>query len=162
MQTMFILQNPLTYAGTLLRFIETYLHRFLANNYVTRFAHLGASSYSLLTLALVGFTTLTDRNESDTHTSAAKNKALISLLVFSTIAIFSTALYIDFTEVGRDTIAGVQPRYLLPLLFPFLYVVGSFKIKNNMNKRAYSSCIFGIISFVLLVGAWEMLLPHTI
>jgi len=161
-QTRFVLQNPLTYAGTLLRFLGSYLNPVtnLAHNHITFFAFLGSASYYFLTLALLGFVTITDRNEYDIPTSTARYKILISLIVFLTAALFSTALYIAFTEVGANHIAGVSARYKLPLYFPFLYIVGSFKIKNNISKPAYSSCVFGIMSFVLLAGAWEKLVPH--
>jgi len=161
-QTSFILRNPLTFAGILLRFMKNYLRVFITDNFVTYFAHLGSSSYSLLTLALTGFVTLTDRNEHDLHSSTARYKIIISIIAFVTVALYSTGLYIEFTEVGTSYIVGVQPRYLMPVLFPLLYVAGSLKIKNNMNKAAYSGVVFGIISFVLLVGAWEILLPHVL
>jgi len=160
MQTLFILQNPLVYTGILLRFIMSYV-RLFSENYFTNFAHLGYSSFFFLIWVVIGFTAITDRNEKDALTSTAGSKALMAFLIFATIAMFSTSMYIIFTEVGGSIIAGVQPRYKLPLLFPFLYVIGGFKIQNNINKTAYSCAVYGIMSFILLVGAWQKFILYT-
>jgi len=157
-QTMFILRNPLTYAGILLIFLRDYLNIFTTPNYTTYFAHLGIGSFYNLVWMLVGFVMLTDRSEKDMHTSSIKIKTVTAFLTISTVALISTALYIDFTAVGSDSIAGMSGRYLLPVVFPFLYAVGSFKIRNNISKSTYSSCVYGIMSFVLLYGAWEKLI----
>jgi uncharacterized membrane protein len=159
-QTLFILQNPHIYTGILLRFIISYV-RIFSDNYVTYFAHLGYSPFFFLVWLVIGFVAITDRNDKDALTSNGGFKALMAFLVFSTVAMFSTAMYIEFTEVGEHLIAGVQPRYKLPLLFPFLYVIGGFKIQNNINKTAYSCAVFGIMSFILLVGAWEKFILYT-
>jgi len=154
-QTQFILSNPLAYAGILLNFLWGYLNIYTVQNYVTYFAHLGNASFFNLIWILVGFVALTDRSEKDTLTSSIKTKTIIAFLTVSTVALISTALYVDFTGVGSNSIAGMSGRYLIPVVFPFLYAVGSFKIRNYISKSAYSSCVFGIISFVLLFGAWE-------
>ena len=161
-QTMFILNNPITYAGTLLRFLPGYI--FEAPNYILAFGAYGTVSNMFLVisvLALMLFTVMTDRMDSDAITATAKYRIITAVAVLSTIALFSTALYIMFTSVGVDYIAGVQGRYMIPVLFPILYVVACFRIKNNINKSVYSSLVFGIMSFVLLFAAWEVfILPR--
>jgi len=120
---------------------------------------MGQSSFQYLVFILLGFVTITDRTEKDIHTSAMRYKALVTFIVLSAFALVSTALYIGFTSVGADTIAGMQGRYLLPLLFPAFYVVGSFRIQNKMSQSKYSICVFGIMSVVLLTGVWQKLIP---
>jgi len=159
-QSMFILQQPLAYAGILLRFLNKYFSVF-SRNYVTYFAHLGYSSFFFLVWIAIGFVTITDRDKKTSLSSTPYYKTIIILLTFATVSLFSTSMFVGFTEVGQTTIAGVQPRYKLPLLFPFLYCVGGFKIQNNMNKTAYSVVVFAIMSFVLLTGAWEMFVLKT-
>jgi uncharacterized membrane protein len=157
----YILHNPIAYGRVLWDFLLFYLnipnniHNTL--NFATNFAHLPQSPYYHLIWILLLFVTLTDRNEKDTLTSTAGYKVVVSLFVLSTVALFSTALYIAFTAVGASHIAGVQGRYLFPVIFPFLYVVGGFKIRNEMNKTVYSCCVFGIMSFILLSGAWNVI-----
>ncbi|MCL2627431.1 MAG: DUF2142 domain-containing protein [Oscillospiraceae bacterium] len=157
-QMAFIFNNPLTYSGILLSYISHYFNIFIVQNYVTFFANLGSSSYYHLIWALVAFVTITDRNTKDRLTSTIGLKAIVAVIIVSTIALFSTALYIAFTGVGAHHIAGLQGRYILPALFPLLYVIGSFRIENLMDKSLYSTAVFGVMSFVLLYGAWEMLI----
>jgi len=159
-QTMYVLKNPFTYAITFLKFFISYINIF-TQNYITYYAHLGHSSFSGLLLILLGFVVITDRNEYDLITSAAKHKIIVAALIFVTIAAYSLAMYIGFTEVGATEIAGVQGRYLIPLLFPFLYTTGGFKVKNNINKTIYACSVFGISSLILLTGAWEKFILHT-
>jgi len=156
-QVMFILQNPLAYTGILLRFLRSHLNMF-SQNYITYFAHFREASLVHLVWILLGFVVLTDRNKSDMLTSTAKYKIIMAFLVFATASLYSTAMYIGFTEVGASTILGIQGRYKIPFLFPLLYVLGSFKIRNNINEAAYTCSVYGIMSFVLLAGAWEKFL----
>jgi len=161
-QMRFMFQNPFSYTMILLRFLVQYFNVF-TNNYFTHFAHMGYTPFLLLLWILICFTALTDRKSCDDLTSTGKMKVLITFLGLSTVVLFSTAMYIGFTGVGEDTILGVQQRYKLPLLFPFIYVIAGFKLFNNFNRINevfYSSAVFGVSSFVLLYGAWEKFLPR--
>jgi len=159
-QTKYILRNPISYAGTLIKFLQNYLNIPSGSfNFTTNFAIIRPSSFFHLVWVLLLFVIITDRHDNDLITSTWKYKIIVSFVVFATIALFSTALYITFTAVGANSIRGVQGRYLFPVLFPFLYVVGGLKITNSINKTMYSSVVFGIMSFVLLYGAWENLVP---
>jgi len=155
-QIQFILQNPKTYTIILLKFIKNYLNIFNGQTYTTSFAYLGQIPYHNLILFLLGFVVITDKNQKDVFSSNAKYRIIISTLVLTTVVLIATALYVAFTSVGSLVILGVQGRYLLPLLFPFFYILGSSKIQNNMNKYLYSSIIFGIMSFILLSGIWTV------
>jgi len=155
-QIKFILGNPKEYTFILLNFIKNYLNIFNGQNYTSSFAYLGVMPYHNLILTLLGFVVITDKNNKDVLSSNGKYRIIISALVFTTVVLIATSLYIAFTGVGSLVIRGVQGRYLLPLLFPFFYILGSSKIQNNMNKNLYSSIIFGIMSFFLLSGIWTM------
>ena len=159
-QTMYVLKNPFTYMVTYLRFLIPYLNIF-DQNYITYFAHSGYSSFFHLVLILLWFVTITDRNDKDMLTSSIKYKIIVTAVLFATISVFSLSMYIGFTDLGATEIAGVQGRYLIPLLFPFLYSAGGFKIQNNINKTAYTCFVFGIMSLVLLSGAWEKFIVNT-
>jgi len=160
-QISYILQNPLEYAKTLLNFMRVYMNVLESQNFITSFAYLGFSSSYYFILTLMGFVALTDRNEKDITSSTAGYKVLVSFIVFSTVALFSTALYVGFTGVGADHILGENGRYLLPVVFPFFYIVGSFRIQNKINTIAYSCTVFGIASYFLLAAAWDKLIPGT-
>jgi uncharacterized membrane protein len=117
---------------------------------------------------MIGITVVTDRNDKDSFTSGIKQKAVMVFFTFATLALISTSMYILITAVGSDSIYGVQPRYNIPLLFPFFYVVGGLKFLSriyiteysNTIRTAYSCTVFSCMCFVLFVGVWEKLLPY--
>jgi len=154
-QISFILSNPLTYTRVLLENMKDYFNVFAGTNYITFFAYYGISSYFHLTWLLLLFVMFTDRNEKDLISAKAGYKVLTSIMAFGTVALFLTAMYIVISPVGSDEILGLQSRYMLPVLFPVIYILGSFKIQNNINKTAYTAGVFGIMSFVLLYGVWD-------
>lgn len=158
-QTMFILQNPIIYTETLLGFVRSYLSLHTVVFSSTFFAFLGLASYYFIPWLLLFFVTVTDRGENDALSSTVRNKVIMAILSFGAIVFPATAMYILFTNVGAGYIAGMQPRYVLPILFPFAAIVGGFKINNNINKTAYSCIVFGIMCFMLLNSAWEMFVP---
>ena len=158
-QIMYILQNPLTYAGVLLNFLKEHFNIFSQEGFITWFISYGHSSFPILTMLLILFIAVTDRSEKDRLTSTILHKAWMAFVVFATVALYTTSFYIAFNEVGAASFTGVQKRYLIPLLFPLLYVVCGFNIENKMNKTAYSSCVFGFMSLVLLSGAWYTFIP---
>jgi len=157
-QISFILDNPLTYAKILLGFLWGYFNVFTETNYVTGFAGFGAGSYYYLSWLLLLFVMFTDRNEKDLISIKAGHKTIVAVIAFGTVVLFTTAMYIVYTPVGADFIHGVQGRYMLPVLFPVLYVLGGFKLQNNINKTAYTAGVFGIMCLVLLTGVWERLI----
>ncbi|MCL2819413.1 MAG: DUF2142 domain-containing protein [Oscillospiraceae bacterium] len=158
-QVRFILQNPLTYAGILLNFLKDYLNMFSNERFITWYISYGHSSFPNFTMFFIMFIALTDRSEKDRFSSTISNKIKMIIILFATVALYTTSMYIAFSEVGASVINGIQKRYLIPLLFPFFYAVLSFNIENKINKTAYSSCVFGFMAFILLYGAWNTFLP---
>jgi len=154
-QIAFIFQNPLIYTGILLKFMIRYLNIFIEGWYISYYGSFWYFSFPNLLWLLILFTSLTDNCEKTKYTSSIQQRLLTAGVIFTTIAIFTTAMYIGFTNVGSEEIAGVQKRYLIALLFPFFYVISKFNIINNINKTLYSSLVFSILTLALLNGAWQ-------
>jgi len=57
------------------------------------------------------------------------------LLSFASIILVASALYAAFTPVGADIIAGCQQRYILPVLFPTLYLIAPDGVDIRFNKK---------------------------
>jgi len=155
-QLRFILSNPLGYTKILLSFLMSYLSLEQSKGYMNLLVYLGIAENQLLLLITLAITVFTDKNENDLLTSGWKTKLPVSFVFLATVSLIATALYIDFTPVAQFEISGCQPRYLLPLLFPLLAVVGSGRIVNKTNRTHYNALIFGICSFVLLSGIWSV------
>jgi uncharacterized membrane protein len=171
-QIMFILQNPLKYTGILLNFIKEYLNIFDSEKFISWYITYEYLSFPNLTIGLLIFLAFTDRCEKDKLTASVWFRIFMAFILFSTIAVFSTAMYVGFTDVGSNEIKGVQRRYIIQLLFPFFYIVCNSKIiyrlnvavharicklelESKINEASYSMLVFGIMSLVLLYGAWE-------
>jgi len=135
-----------------------YLNPKNAGGFVTSFAYLGSINGFVLLMAVLIFVAVTDKNKFDKETSNLKVKALMTGIFLGTVALICTALYVAFTAVRSEIIAGVQPRYLMPLIFPLLYVLGSSQIKNPIKKNIYSMVIFGIMAAVIFGGIWNLII----
>ena len=136
-QIFYILSHPLTYTKILLSFLWEYVSSFTC---ITDFAYLGtvSGSFSLLLLGAVVFT---DKSDLDRYTSTGKVRLVTMGSVFVTLCLVATSLYITFTPVGYSTINGCQQRYMMPLLFPLFYVLGSVRIKNQIDRKVYHTTI---------------------
>lgn len=157
-QVRFILSEPVAYAKILLSFIGEYLGFRNTQGFIASFAYLGNIYGHLILFITIIIVAFTDKNNLDKETSNLKTKFLTILIYFGTVALISTALYITFTPVRSQIINGVQPRYLFPLLFPLLFVIGNYRIKIPLNKNIYSLIIFVIMSFVLMQGIWNLII----
>lgn len=157
-QLLYIMNDPLNYMGLLLHklvgFVGLY---FLGAGSRTSFAYMGTEGengyYASLLLTVI--VVMADENQ---MIPDKKLKAILGMAVFSVAALIWTALYLDFTPVGANTINGVQQRYYIPLMYPFLLLFSNNKIKwigvggiraNTMmilvNLAVLSICIYKLI-----------------
>ncbi len=157
-QMHFILSDPVAYTGILFNFLKGYLNPMNAGGFTTFFAYLGSFQGFQILLAIMAIVTLTDRSEYDKKTT---NLTRLSIVVafFASVVLISTALYVSFTPVGSPIINGVQPRYLIPILFPFLFIFGYFRLGIPQKFRSlYYTVIFGVMAFVMLHGIWDLVI----
>lgn len=154
-QVAYIFTNPLEYTETLLSFAVRYISPDRAREYMAFFAYLGNTPHFLLLLVLLWVVVFIDRNENDSILLASNvNRGLVLLLMFCTVCLISTALYISFTPVGASSIVGVQPRYLLPLVFPTLVYLGSSRIKNEIPKHRCNLVVASLSGAILFYSIW--------
>ena len=157
-QVQFILSNPLGYLKILGNFTVSYINPLNAGGLVSFFAYLGMTKGFWILLCLLGVVVFTDRNEYDKKTSSWKMKLLMIMIYLINVALVSSALYVAFTPVGSISINGVQPRYLIPLVFPLLFVLGGSRFKNPLNKNIYNLFVFSLASAILLFGIWDLII----
>lgn len=158
-QVAYIFQNPFTYARDLVNFMRTYLIPARAEQYMVHMAYLGIGSGATVIMGLLIFATITDRKEDDVYSSTWLNRIGIGGLFFASIALIATSLYIAFTPVGSRVIKGCQYRYLIPLLFPFLSIIGSPKFAYKMKYNWYNGIIMGIMVTLCYYNVYTLMLP---
>ncbi len=124
-QITFILQHPFEYAGILLEHLKGYFSPGNAVSTLSLFGYMGYGAFTAELSALLLFAAFTDRRTCDARMmKSAWRRALGLFLLFGTVCGVSSSMYITFTGVGESTIGGVQPRYMLPLIFPVLMQSG--------------------------------------
>lgn len=144
-----ILSDPLRYAEILFRFLRDYLNPDGFHQFATFFAYLGTAPYSNLCLILLAALAFTDRDGRDLDIPGKGwSRGAMLLILFGTLALAATSMYIAFTPVGLDTINGFQPRYLLPLFFPAIMLLFSGRVRNEVNRAVYNGAFFAAIGFV--------------
>lgn len=162
-QLSFVLSNPMRYLSILNSFLfGTYLTLPSVSDATINLAYLGVLSTELpIFEALVPLfllaVMLTDNNGYE-RKKLSIGVSLWSLFLFAvTLFGICTALYLSFTAVGLTTVAGVQPRYLLPLVLPLGVFVFNARIKISISYKRYSCFVF-IASLLLISLAWWILL----
>ncbi|MDO5329670.1 MAG: DUF2142 domain-containing protein [Coriobacteriia bacterium] len=157
-QIVFILSNPIQYAKTLIMFIYEYLSVSSSNLYSCNFANLGVGIFSAFYIVIIIVAVITDKDKCDVFTAKTHLRIIVSIFFLVSVVLVVTALYVDFTPVGSKEILGVQGRYLTPMLFPLLSIIGSSKIINKIPKKQYYYAFYVICSIYLYINFAQTML----
>ena len=161
MQVSYILENPIGYGVLLAKFIiGTYLNPLNSFEYTLQFGYMGSlgddrfSFLAVLPLFVVIMVSMLDSNRLSTSLCTWKTR-FVALLVFGVcVALVATSMYVAFTTVGSTSIAGVQGRYLLPIIFPFIAFFFNVKVENNMNEMIFNMLPICFFCFLGFLGCW--------
>ena len=161
-QMRWILGNPFRYAGILARFLIGYLNPGNSSAMLTAFGYMGFASRSGIYLILLGVLALTDKTKADRKLARSPGARIVSLLaLLGTLVLVVTAMYVSFTNVGSEDIGGVQHRYVIPLLFPFMMILGSgwvsrpLKLETGWRRMLYNGLTLAVAAWVLFGCVWE-------
>ena len=155
-QILFIIHNPLKALNIFARFLEVYLNPFKqGSTYTISMAYLNLrSNASIVSLGnyFVMFIFINSllTNSNKESVISLKLKLLSCFLYIGVGALCALALYISFTPVAYNTVLGCQGRYLLPLLFLPLYMIGNWKTSMFENKNFIN--VINIITVFLFLG----------
>ena len=118
-QLEYVLHKPLAYGIVLLNNIRRKWISYTTGGALGYIIYFGKCiSDEIYTILLVGVAiTDTYSEQKGTMRYTFKHKIISAIMIFATIVLIWTALYLSFTEVGETKIAGVQGRYYLPFLF---------------------------------------------
>lgn len=149
-QIAFMLQHPADAARIIFSFLADNLFTYIwINDSYVAFAYLGTSTtgFAMLermtSIALVGVSITDSFDDPSKHTSPAE-KMLTFLVYLVTALMVTLAMYLGFTPVGSETIAGVQPRYLLPLTVLILLPIFDVRVANLCSERKYNLSVISI------------------
>lgn len=163
-----IFSNPVGYAVQLLYTMWQYLWEFgIGKMALDNMAYLGTGR--LIYLIVIYLVTITITAENTVYVKNDKNrwnaqgmpawfKAVIYFLVFGVMCLIWTSMYISYTEVGKTYMAGVQGRYYIPLLFPFLFTLSFNKVNTNWDKVRYNMVCLLVSVFIIFFSIWELVI----
>lgn len=145
-QIRFILSNPLTYTGIMLRFIGDFIspdHHDVMFGFMTAYGQ--GKLYSVI-LILITIGAFVDNIHYDNNEKVfiRKKRIMSAAGIFATLVLISTAFYVAYTPVMGNNIDGVQYRYSIPILFPFLYYICRTNVQiseENKGKIALTGSI---------------------
>ena len=153
-QISYILHNPLTYAKVLFSFMADFFSLDATDEYTQFFAYMGMGKYVVLATTIVIVVAFLDRNANRYKTGVPRIATFIGAL--GAIMLCATALYISFTKVGSTTVKGCSPRYILPVLFPVLYAVGSDGVSNKFNIMLFVSIPMLMMAATFMINIYEL------
>lgn len=145
-----IVSHPVEYAHLLFNHVTQELGEYtLGDNILVCYKYIngevGNAEYVMIFLLL--FVALTIGTYSSYNISG-KRKIQFAAVLFVVLALMWTALYLSFTPIGLDDIRGVQPRYYLPLLMLFLFLLYNKRVKVDLKLNQYTTFIVGLLLYV--------------
>ncbi|MBQ8738602.1 MAG: DUF2142 domain-containing protein [Clostridia bacterium] len=157
-QALWILEHPWEYTKILLKFIGEYVSFTNATNMSVALSYAGNAKiiWGTLALCIMAFCAFTDKGECDDFKGSTPLKAVTIFTCFGLTCLIATALYLTFTPVGLYTINGCQWRYIIPVLIPFLYCVGSSKVRHSMDKRVINGLVFGFLTLNVIMSFYDV------
>lgn len=152
-QVKYILTKPFEYAKILFEFMGTYVTFNTLQSEMVSYCLMGKPEvvYSTILVILLLFCSFYDR-EHDRIENSLKIRLSAVLSCFLTIVLIITALYVSYTPLMHYTVRGVQPRYMIPLLLPFCYALGSPGAKFRIPKRVLNGIVFGTVAAIILIS----------
>ncbi|MDO4607950.1 MAG: DUF2142 domain-containing protein [Clostridia bacterium] len=151
-QLQFILNNPLSYAKSLLKLLLDFFSPLKAHKYVTFFSYLGQGKGTFVFLTVLLFCAATDKTAQNRFKGVHFIKILSILIMGGTVCLIATAMYLSFTPVGYETINGCNPRYLIPLLAPVMLTVFNPGIVKLRQFKGYNISVLLIIVTTLILN----------
>ena len=146
-QIAYILQNPLIYARTLFRYLQEYLDLNQMSGPLLNYGYQGDSNDMVLCMLILAIAAFTDQREEGLQPTWHV-RLTGQVVLFGTLVLMVTAMYAWFSEVGDSFFGGMQPRYLIPLIYPSLALMGSNHLRNRINSEVYNGLLFAGMTFI--------------
>lgn len=167
-QLKYVLSNPGAYASTMFNFLSTeYLTPASFGSATLQWAYLSNLSVivpatSYVVLGIVAIVAILDSDETSSGLNTMMGR--IWTLIIIGVAIFGicTALYLSFTPVALGWINGVQPRYLLPLVFPLLVFACNIPIAIKKNAKWFATVFLGLMTGLFAYTSWMLLFSRLV
>lgn len=153
LQFSFILSEPLTYAGILLRSLKDYWSVRGLAGCMGFLGWIGSADHQMPVFIIALIIVMLDKSECDIYVTNLLRRVWTLLLAFSTSAVVGTSMYLAFTPVGAKSIAGFQNRYILPILFFAGYYISDFRLVRFIRKYISEKKLFSVTEVIMTAYA---------
>lgn len=158
-QISFILSNPLEYIKIILNTVITYGHLLLLQAYGKNFLWFESIKMYIVPILLMIISLLIISNEKHKTISNKFNNLIMSIIVFITILLIFTSLFIQWTDYNSTIIQGLQGRYFICILPIILILLSNFiKIKNKLSPKILENTVIYACLFVSYICILRMLI----
>ncbi len=155
-----ILGDPLRYAKILFGFLKEYFAPHNADQYMLHFAYAGIGKGKVIILLLLMVAFLSDKDK-DVNTDYKWYIRTVTVCMFFGISVLiATSMYVAFTPVGSEVINGCQPRYMIPLIYPLLSVLGIKGIYIKSKRTVYNYLMIIPMVLINLYNVYYVFLPR--
>lgn len=165
-QMSYVLGAPFCYAIVFLKnVIQTLPDYILGADVMTNFAYMGIGSLAVVYSAYLVMVLLTDRYGEGKYvgkTLAIKVRVIIMIQIALVVILVWTALYLSYTEVGEEVIAGVQARYYLPFFLLIFICFQNKKIKCNISEENYQLGISTMGVLLIMQQIFQLVLMQSL
>ena len=136
LQMQFFLEQPMKVLGIIFRFLGDYLNPAVTGKEYITYLVRNSMSYNasivILLIILLAVATNSDVLEKGNSSEAIRWwYRLGTVLEYAGIGFLAAfSMYINFTGVGYERVDGCVGRYLIPMLFPMLFVLTAFSVRR--------------------------------
>lgn len=159
-QLQLILSQPISFA----RVFSNYLKEVITTKLFFGFTigrwcnfYIIKSEKYLLLLLLIVFTSIITENNEKKYKIDLKSRFLLLSISLLIICFICGSMYLSFTNVGSVTIAGVQERYYVPLLFAIFITFKNSKFNCKIKEENVMKIIIAILFYIYFFATYEEL-----
>ena len=162
-----IMMFPWNYVKVLLKFMLGYINPINGESYLTTMGFWGVSSCSIVTALMLLVIACVDRSPYKVvEKKRALSSSLLKIVTLFTcllgVAVIATSFYLAFSPVFASTVHGCQPRYILPLLMPFLFSIGvdGTIIACKINRKKLAMSVLMLSTLVYMLSYWQVYMSN--
>ena len=158
-QIKYILRNPVQFVKMLFDFLKYYISPQSTGPMLQKLAYVGEGEFYGIVSVILVVVAFLDREDTTEVNGVVRTAGIVGCIV--ALVLSTTALYISFTAVGANTVAGMQGRYMIPFVFPTLYCMGVGGVQHKINKNAFVCVPMIIISLTFFYNMFRLcVLPY--
>lgn len=120
--------------------------------------HLADSPFTWFAMVLAAYAVITDTKATSPKVLEPVQKLWIFLMLGASVLLVWTSMYIAYTVPGQRTIAGVQGRYYLPVLYLLYLLLNSRMVVARMKNMWYHTGVLAASAGLLLATLWVTVL----